>query len=100
MDIKVHSIHFDADRKLINFIDQKVTKLNHFYDDIISSEVYLRLDKSKSTDNKVVEIRMVTPGKELFAKKQSKSFEAAADQATEALRRQVRKKKGKLLQVH
>ncbi len=100
MDLKVHSIHFDADRKLIGFIDQKVKKLNHFYDDIISSEVYLRLDKSHTSENKVAEIRLVTPGKEMFAKKQCKSFEEATDLAVEALRRQVRKKKGKLLQVH
>lgn len=99
MDLKVHSIHFDADQKLIGFVDQKVKKLIHFYDDILVSEVYLRLDKSGSTQNKVAEIRLVTPGKEMFAKKQSKSFEEATDLAVEALRRQVRKKKGKLLQV-
>lgn len=100
MDLKVHSIHFDADQKLINFIDSKVKKLNHFYEDIISSEVYLRLDRSDRSENKVAEIRLVTPGKEMFAKKQCRSFEEATDLAVEALRRQVRKKKGKLLQVH
>ncbi|MEZ4721616.1 MAG: ribosome-associated translation inhibitor RaiA [Flavobacteriales bacterium] len=100
MDIKVHSIHFDADRKLINFINERMSKLDHFYDNIISGEVYLRLDKSDDSKNKVAEIRLMTPGKELFAKKQCKSFEEATDLATEALRRQVRRKKGKLLQVH
>lgn len=100
MDIKVHSIHFDADQKLINFINERISKLDHFYDNIISGEVYLRLDKSDDSKNKVAEIRLMTPGKELFAKKQCKSFEEAADLATEALRRQVRRKKGKLLQVH
>jgi putative sigma-54 modulation protein len=100
MEIKVHSIHFDADRKLINFIEDKITKLDRFYDDIISGEVYLRVEKAANLENKIAEIRLMTPGKELFAKKQCKSFEEAADLAAEALRRQVRRKKGKLLQVH
>ncbi|MEX2597009.1 MAG: ribosome-associated translation inhibitor RaiA [Salibacteraceae bacterium] len=100
MDIKVHSIHFDADQKLINFIENKVQKLDHFYDNIISSEVYLRLDRNNIEGNKVAEIRLNTPGKEMFAKKQCKSFEEAANQAAEALRKQVRRKKGKLQQVY
>ncbi|GAB5538629.1 MAG: ribosome-associated translation inhibitor RaiA [Salibacteraceae bacterium] len=99
MNVKVHSIHFDADKKLINFIEEKIAKLELFYDNIIASEVYLKIVKADGNRNKVAEIRMITPGKELFAKKQSKSFEEATDLATEALRRQVKKKKGKLQRV-
>jgi putative sigma-54 modulation protein len=100
MEVKVHSIHFDADAKLISFINEKISKLNLFYDNILAGEVYLRIDKSSDFKNKVAEIRIITPGKEMFAKKQCKSFEEAADLAAEALRRQVKRKKGKLLQVH
>lgn len=100
MQIKVHSIHFDADHKLINFIEQKLTKLDTFYDNILSSEVFLRIDKSDDSKNKVAEIRLITPGKEMFAKKQCKSFEEATDLAAEALRRQVRRKKGKILALN
>jgi putative sigma-54 modulation protein len=99
MEIKVHSIHFDADQKLINYIQGKVGKLDQFYDNIISGEVYLRLDRNNEEGNKVAEIRLNTPGKEMFAKRQCKSFEEATVLATEALRRQVRRKKGKLLQA-
>lgn len=100
MDIKVHSIHFNADRKLIHFVQEKVSKLDTFYDNIISGEVYLRLDNSADTKNKVTEIRLTVPGKEMFAKRQCKSFEEATDQAAEALRRQVRRKKEKENSTH
>lgn len=100
MEVKVYSIHFDADRKLIDFIKEKISKLNVFYDNILASEVYLRIDNSDGFRNKVAEIRITVPGKEMFAKKKCKSFEEATDLAAEALRRQVRRKKGKLLQVH
>lgn len=96
MDIQVHSIHFTADKKLITFVNDKVNKLELFFDNIIAGEVFLRLDKSNDKDNKVAEVKLLLPGKELFAKKQCKSFEEAADLAVDALKKQVEKHKNKI----
>lgn len=96
MDIQLHSVHFTADKKLIDFVNEKVGKLELFYDGIVAAEVFLRLDKSQEGDNKVSEVKILTPGKELFAKKQAKSFEEATDLAVEALRKQVVKQKEKI----
>lgn len=95
MDIKFNSVNFTADKKLIEFVNEKVNKLSVFFDNIISSEVYLRVDKDQEKENKLAEIKILLPGRELFAKKQCKSFEEATDLAVEALRRQVNKYKGK-----
>jgi|TARA_B110000014_G_C19946129_1_gene489583 putative sigma-54 modulation protein len=97
MEVQVQSIHFNADQKLIAFIKERLSKLNVFYDQIIGSEVYLKIDKSDVNQNKIVEIKLNIPGKDLFAKKQCKSFEEATDVAIDALRRQLKKHKGKLL---
>ena len=96
MDIKIHSIRFDADAKLLDFITSKLRKLIQFFDDIIGAEVFLRLDHSQDLENKVVEIKLSLPGNELFAKKQSKTFEESTDLCAEALRRQIMKHKTKL----
>jgi putative sigma-54 modulation protein len=96
MDIKIHSVRFDADAKLVDFIKSKVIKLIQFNDDIIAAEVYLRLDNSQDMENKITEIKLDIPGNSLFAKKQSKTFEEATDLAVEALRKQAKKKKEKL----
>ena len=96
MDIQVHSVHFTADKKLVDFINEKVGKLELFYDNIIAGEVFLRLDKDQEGENKVAEVKILIPGKELFAKKQCKSFEEATDLAVEALRKQVEKHKEKI----
>lgn len=96
MDIKVHAVHFKADQKLIDFVNDKVTKLQLFFDQIIVSEVFLRLDKSTDKENKIAEVKILLPGKELFAKKQCKSFEEAADLAVDALKKQVNKYKDKV----
>ena len=45
MKLQMHSIHFDADQKLVNFIQKKTDKLETFYDRIIDGEVFMRLDK-------------------------------------------------------
>ena len=95
MKVNISSVHFDADQKLLNFIEEKVGKLETFYDKIIDSTVVLKIDKSSDKENKVAEIRLAVPGKDLFAKKQCKTFEEAVDAAVEALRRQVRKQKTK-----
>lgn len=96
MDIQVHSVHFTADKKLIDFVNEKVNKLSLLFDNIVSCEVFLRLDKSTEGDNKVAEVKILLPGKELFAKKQCKSFEEATDLSVDALKKQVEKHKAKL----
>jgi putative sigma-54 modulation protein len=97
MKVKIQSIHFDADQKLLNFIENKVGKLNTFSNSIIDTEVFLRLDKSASHDNKIAEIKLLVPGNDLFAKRKCKSFEEATDLAVEALRRQQKKQKEKAM---
>ena len=96
MNIKIQSVHFDAAEKLENFIKQKVGKLSQHFEDIISVEVTLRLDKSDTSENKIAEVSLELSGNKLFAKKQNKTFEEAVDLACEALRKQLGKRKGKL----
>ncbi|HEY6162537.1 MAG TPA: ribosome-associated translation inhibitor RaiA, partial [Bacteroidia bacterium] len=93
MNVNIQSVHFDADRKLIDFINDKIGKLNHFHDSIIDTNVILKLDRSSSTDNKVAEIKLHIAGNDLFAKRQCTTFEEAADTAVEALKRQLKKQK-------
>lgn len=95
MNVNIQSVKFKADRKLEAFINEKVAKLSSIYDGVIGSEVTLKLENSDTQENKVAEIRLIIRGHDLFAKKQCKTFEEATDIAVEALRRQLRKHKGK-----
>ena len=96
MDIKMHSIRFDADEKLLSFIDTKVKKLPTVYDDILGAEVFLRLDNDAERENKLVEIKLDVKGQTVFAKKQCKTFEEATDQSIDALKKQLAKRKDKI----
>ncbi|HSL85537.1 MAG TPA: ribosome-associated translation inhibitor RaiA [Bacteroidales bacterium] len=96
MNIQIHSVRFDADKKLIDFVHQKIGKLHQVSDDIVSAEVFLRLDKDQDRENKITEIKLEYPGGPLFAKKQSKTFEEATDSVVDALKKQITKHKKKL----
>ncbi|RCH56673.1 ribosome-associated translation inhibitor RaiA [Mucilaginibacter hurinus] len=95
MKITVQSIHFTADKKLLDFIQKKADKLETFYDHIINGQVYLKLENVEDEANKIAEIKIQLPGNQLFAKEQCKTFEEATDLAVESLRKQIEKHKTK-----
>ena len=96
MNFKIHSIHFTADQKLLDFVESKLTKINQLHDNIVAIEVFLRLINDQSTNNKVAEIKIDIPGNDLFASRKSKSFEEAVDQCIDALKVQIIRHKEKI----
>ncbi len=96
MKISIDSVKFKADKRLEDFVSEKVSKLSGSYNGVISSEVTLRVDNAEDHNNKVAEIKLFIPGSDLFAKKQSKTFEEATDQAVDAIRKQLLKHKDKI----
>lgn len=95
MDVKIQSIKFDADQKLIDFTNAKLAKLERFYEAIIGAEVFLKYEKAQPTENKIVEIKLLIPGNDLFVERQAKTFEEGVDDCIEVLKRQVTKYKEK-----
>ena len=97
MKLQMHSIRFDADHKLLSFIQKKADKLDRFFDRIIDGEVFMRLDKDDNMENKIIEIKLNIPKNQLFAKERARTFEAASDLAIDALRKQIVKHKDKII---
>ncbi|MDU0369467.1 ribosome hibernation-promoting factor, HPF/YfiA family [Hymenobacter endophyticus] len=97
MKVQIQSVHFDADQKLLDFIQKRLDKLETFYDRVTEGEVIMRLNNKDGIDNKTVEIKLYVPGGSLFAQEDAASFEAAADAAAESLKRQITKHKEKLV---
>ena len=96
MKLKMQSIHFDADRKLLAFIQEKVDKLNHFHDGIVDGEVVLRVEKNQGSENKSVQLKVNIPGNELIAKTRKQTFEEATNQAVDSISNQIKKHKEKI----
>lgn len=95
MKITINSVHFKADKKLEDFITQKVEKVCSKHSDVIGSEVTLKLDNTDTPENKIADIRIILKGNDLFASKVSKTFEESVDNAIDALKKQLEKYKGK-----
>ncbi len=89
MTVHTESIHFTADQKLLMFIEEKLQKLQHFFDRIQSADVILKLESHGNVKDKILEIKLIVPGGIIFIKEQSKTFEAAVEKAVNSLRRQV-----------
>lgn len=96
MNVTIQSIKFNADKKLVEFIEKKLEKVEKFFDGIVGAEVFLRLENTQDQENKKVEIRLAIPGNDLFAEKASKSFEEGTDLCIEALKKQLVKTKEKM----
>ena len=96
MKVNTQSVNFVADQKLINFIQKRLDKLELFYDKIIQSDVYLKVENTSDKENKIFEAKVHVPGDSLVVKKQCRSFEQGADLAASSLERQLVKRKQKL----
>ena len=96
MKVNVHAVNFAVDKKLVDFIQERMDKLEKYYDKIVSSDVFLKVEKTSEKENKIAEIRMHVPGDEFLIKKQCKSFEESIEQCAESAERLLVKRKEKI----
>lgn len=97
MNVNIHSVHFEADIKLLTHVEKKLEKLEQFHDRIIKVDVFLKLDNVvHQIKDKVAEIRIMIPRHEFFVKQTSKSFEESFDHALDSVINQIKRKKERL----
>src|SRR4249920_3193917 len=96
MKINTTSIHFDADQKLVDYIQRKTSKLEQFFDRIIDAHIYLKLENSGQVKDKIVEMKLKVPGDILMATEVSKTFEASTDAAVDNMKRQLNRYKERI----
>lgn len=96
MKVNVNPVNFTADKKLVNFIEERVGKLEKFYDKVVSADVFLKVEKTSEKENKIVELKIHVPGDDFMVKKQCKTFEEAIEISAESLERLLIKRKEKI----
>lgn len=95
MKVNVHAVNFTIDKKLVDFVQDRILKLSKYYDKVVSTDVYFKVEKTSEKENKIAEIKLHVPGDDFMVKKQCKSFEEAVEQAAESLERLLTKRKEK-----
>ena len=96
MKVNVHAVNFNVDKKLVDFVEERIVKLEKFYDKIVSYDVFLKVEKTSDKENKMVEVKIIVPGDEFIVKKQCKTFEEGVELASESLERLLLKRKEKV----
>ncbi len=74
MKVNVQSVNFNVDEKLIDFIQARLDKLEHYYDKIIYADVFLKLQNTSDKENKIAEILLSIPGGDLMVERPVESL--------------------------
>ena len=93
MEIRVQSIKFNADQKLLDFVEKKFSRIEKFYDAITSVEVALSLLPDQ--ENKNVKVLVSVPGSTIVVEKNAKTFEDAVVDCADILKEKLVKEKEK-----
>ncbi len=96
MKVSVHAVNFTVDKKLVDFVQERLDKLEKYYDKVVSSDVFLKVEKTSEKENKIAEVKIIVPGDEFLVKKQCKTFEEAIELSSESLERMLLKRKEKI----
>ncbi|MFC5046754.1 ribosome hibernation-promoting factor, HPF/YfiA family [Aquimarina hainanensis] len=96
MKVNLQSVNFNVDKKLVDFIQGKLDKLEVHFNRIIYADVFLRVQNTSGKENKFTEILLSVPGDEFMVKKINRTFEEGVDECVSSLERQLRKRKEKL----
>jgi putative sigma-54 modulation protein len=98
MDVKIQTHHFDADSKLVSYVEKKLSKLTQFHERITKVDVFLKLDNvAHKIKDKVAEIKVHVPKHDFFVKHSSKSFEESFDFALDAVITQMKRNKERMV---
>ncbi len=96
MKVNVHAVNFTVDKRLVDFIQERLDKLEKYYDKVVSADVFLKVEKTSEKENKIVEVKINVPGDDFLVKKQCKTFEEALELSAESLQRMLVKRKEKI----
>ena len=96
MKVNVHAVNFTVDRKLVDFVQVRMDKLEKYYDKVVSSDVFMKVEKTSDKENKIVEVKINVTEEDKKEKKQCKTFEEAIDLSAESLERLLVKRKEKI----
>lgn len=93
MEIRVQTLKFDADRKLLDFVEKKVSKLERFDDTL--SDVTVTLSLLEKPENKQVKIHAQVTGGSLLIERTGRSFEEAVNDGVSAMKEKLVRNKEK-----
>ena len=94
MEITLKTLKFDADQKLVAYVEKKVSKLDKFFKGGAEvAEVTLSL--LHEPENKQAKIQIHVPGEDLIIERNADSFEQAITDCVDAMKEKLTRTKEK-----
>ena len=87
MEIKIKSLKFDADERLIGYAEKKVARLEKFFDN--SGVAELTLSLLHEPENKNAQLKLHIPGEDLVIERQAKTFEEAVTECVDLMKEKL-----------
>lgn len=91
--INVKSLKFNADEKLLDFIEKKVGKAEKFFDNM--SDIDVTLSLLPDAENKSVKLQTHIPGEDIVIERNAHTFEEAVTEAADVLKEKIVRAKEK-----
>ncbi|MGB6084580.1 ribosome hibernation-promoting factor, HPF/YfiA family [Moheibacter sp.] len=96
MTINLQTVNFNAKEGLEEYVERKLSKLEQYYDKIISVQVAMRVENVSDKENKFVDIKLEVPGDDIMVKKSGQTFEECIDLSVDTLKKLIIRKKEKI----
>ena len=93
MKITIHTAGVTPHEPLKERIEKKLSKLETFYDKIVESAVYLKVENATEKSNKTTELIVKVPGDDIVVKKTCANFEESLDECVDTAKKLLNKKK-------
>lgn len=93
MEIRIQSLKFNADQKLLDYVEKKVSRIERFDEGITSIEVALSL--LEKPENKCAKIQAHVPGGNIVIERTARTFEEAITDAVDVMKEKLTRNKEK-----
>ena len=92
MDITIKTLKFDADKKLVAFVEKKVARLSKFF---AGAEPAAEVTLSLGKDSKSAKLHAFLPGQVEIIERESDTFENAVTACVDAMKEKLTRAKEK-----
>lgn len=96
MNVQIRTPDVRIDQQTKDFMYKKLNKLSQFFDRIIDVTALAKEENVNGKDQKVVDIKIIVPGRVVIGSGQGDSFMTAVEKAVHTASRNLRRYKDKL----
>ncbi len=100
MTITVNPVNFNSSKDLTTRVEELFENIDKYNDQLIGLDIYLKSLTETETGEKMVEVKIFLPGKNLFVAEKGNDFVSAAQQTVDVVKRVIRKEKEKVKDRH